>query len=69
MVLNGEIIAMISPDISLRSEYAIQETLGRHPLYRQHGLAVFLVIITSINVPGHAEIRDLDGASRVLGGQ
>lgn len=59
----------VSPDIGLRGEDAVQEALGWHPFYGQHRLATFPVIIASINVPGHTEIRDLDGTARCFSSQ
>lgn len=58
-----------SPNVGLRSKYAVQEALGWHPFYGQHRLAAFPIIIASINVPGHTEIRDLNGTARCFGSQ
>lgn len=59
----------VSPDVGLRSEYTVQKALGGHPLYGQHCLATFSIIIASINVPGHTEICNLNGTARCFGSQ
>lgn len=59
----------VSPDVALRSKHAVQEALRWHPFYRQHGLATFLIVITSINISGHTEICDLNYTTRSFGSQ
>ena len=59
MKCNGHIGLNFSPNVRFGSEDSVEKCFRRHPLDRQHRLASFSIVITTIDVARHAEVGNL----------